>query len=80
MMALENSIYSAGEFAKLTDEGVKERVNALKMQQFKLRLSTKEEEYQGVSRKKTSVLKILPLDYATESRTLLAKLEEAVTN
>lgn len=45
---------------------------------FKVKLVTKEETFMNEARKKTSIIKVLDLNYAEESKTLLNKLQYLV--
>jgi ribosomal protein L29 len=54
---------SATEFASLKEEELQELIKKLRYKEFKLRLVTKNEEYNNETRKKTGIIKVLNLNY-----------------
>ena len=66
---------SAGEFSQLGDDEVQELVKATRFKEFKLKLVTKNEEYNNEIRKKTSIIRLMELNYGEESKSLLSKLQ-----
>ena len=69
---------SAPEFAKLSEEDIQDLIKAVRFRVFKVKLVTKEETFMNEARKKTSIIKVMDLNYAEESKTLLNKLQYMV--
>jgi hypothetical protein len=70
----------AQQFAELKEEELQEHIKRIKYRHWKLRLVTKNEEFNGIVRKKTTIIKILDLNYADETRLLLDKLKQLTAN
>ena len=69
---------SAGEFSRLSEEQVQEHVKKMRYRYRKLKLVTKNEEFQGNVRKKTSIIKVTEVDFAEETKLLLEKVRQMV--
>lgn len=64
----------APEYAELSEEEIQELVKKLKYNEFKLKMVTKNEEYNNDIKKKTTIIKIMNLNYANEAQSLAKKM------
>ena len=55
---------SATEFARLNEEGLQDLLRKVRYKEIKLKMLTKNEEFNKEMRKKTGAIKFLKLDYA----------------
>lgn len=65
---------SADEYSRFNEEQVQEHVRRVRYHHKKLKLVTKNEEFQGNVRKKTSIIKVSEVNYAEEAKLLLEKV------
>lgn len=55
---------SADEYSRMNEEQVQEHMKKVRYRHRKLKLVTKNEEFQGNVRKKTSIIKVMDVNYA----------------
>ena len=67
---------SADEFAGMNKDEVTEHIRKVRYKEVKLKLVSKNDEYKGEVRRKTTAIKILDLDYAEESKKAIARIQK----
>lgn len=76
LLATGGEALPAGDFARMSEQEVQELMRGLRFRQVKLRMVTKNEEFNNEMRKKTNIIKLVELNYAEESRLVLSKLAQ----
>lgn len=68
----------ANKFAELKEEEIQELLKKVRYKHKKLRLVTKNEEFNGTVRKKTTIIKVIELNYAEETKAILERVRQYV--
>jgi replication factor A1 len=68
----------AVQFAKLDEDAFQSHMKKVRYRHKKLRMVTKDQEYNGNTTKKTTVIKVVDVNYAEETKILLEKVKHLI--
>jgi replication factor A1 len=71
---------SARVMAGMKEEEIQEQIKKIRYRHRKVRMVTKNEEFNGAVRKKTTVIRVIDINFAEETKNLLEKVASLVKN
>jgi hypothetical protein len=66
--------------AGMKEEEIQEHIKKIRYRHRKVRMVTKNEEFNGAVRKKTTVIRVIDINFAEETKNLLEKVASLVKN
>ena len=80
MATQDEEKFPADYFVQLNEDEVQERIKLLKYKKMKVKLVSGLEEYNGDSRVKHKIIKIIPINYEEENKALLEDIKGIVSS